>query len=103
MNSPEKCAPYLRDLGTLIKEYAQEAKRERAAQDGPNEDLYRAGEIAAYGRIISLMQQQARAFDIPLRDLDLDDIDVERDLLSASEPPETDLFDRSSKSADANA
>jgi hypothetical protein len=35
----------------------------------------------AYYEVLSLMQQQAVAFDLPLQDLALDGLDPDRDLL----------------------
>lgn len=39
------------------------------------------GRLMAYHEVISLMQQQARAFGVPLENLNLNDIDPERGLL----------------------
>ena len=66
---------YLLDLGTLLKEYAVAAKR--AAES----DSFSLGRLMAYHEVISLMQQQAVAFGLPLERLGLHDIDPERDLL----------------------
>ena len=37
--------------------------------------------ISAFHRVVSLMQQQAGAFDIPLSEINLHDIDAEKDLI----------------------
>jgi hypothetical protein len=67
---------YLRDLGTLIKEYALEAK----ARKVESESDFATGYMAGFHRVVSLMQQQADAFGIPRGTLSLDDIDPDRDL-----------------------
>ncbi len=85
MARSDKYELYLRDLGILIKEYAQEAREERAAHEGDEEEIYHAGEVVAYGRIISLMQQQAKIFGIAPEDLQLEDVNVEKDLLTTRE------------------
>ena len=76
----ETHANYLRDLGQLLREAGQEAKRSaRAATDG-DRDFERV-KLMAYYEVLSLMQQQAVAFDLPLDDLALDELDPNRDLI----------------------
>jgi hypothetical protein len=71
---------YVRDLGVLIKEKALEAKKEsRSSPEG--ERAFALGRLMAFHEVISLMQQQARAFGITLEELGLDDIQPEKDLL----------------------
>jgi hypothetical protein len=72
---------YLYDLGFLVKEYARKAKAERDQHRGGSEEGYWIGHVIAYSQVISLMQQQAEGFDIPLRDLRLEDIEPDRDLI----------------------
>jgi hypothetical protein len=69
---------YLLDLGTLLKEHAVTTRRESKADPS---DSFALGRLMAYHEVISLMQQQARAFGLPLENLNLNDIDPERDLL----------------------
>jgi hypothetical protein len=68
---------YLRDLGLTLKEYALDAKNRAMI----NENEFDSGYLAGYHRVISLMQQQAEAFGIPLEKLALDGIDPNRDLI----------------------
>jgi hypothetical protein len=77
----ERYKLYLGDLGFLLKEYALEAKVERDQHRGSEDESYYTGVLMAFHRIISLMQQQAIAFDIPLEDLRLDDIDPDQTLV----------------------
>ncbi len=71
---------YLRDLGFLVKEQALETKKKRASEVGTSSEGFYDGYIQGFIFIISLMQQQAGGFQIPLKDLCLDDIDPYKDL-----------------------
>ena len=77
-----------RDLGYLLRERAEEAAREsrsirarRAPHERTVEGEFTEGRSQAYNEVISLMQNQAEAFGIPLADLALEDLDVYRDLI----------------------
>ncbi len=84
---------YLLDLIEIIKDEAfnkikryrkyptKEKSKDKSYDEGCNAG-YVCGYADGYSRVISLMLQQAEAFDIPLSDLGLDDIDPEKDLLS---------------------
>lgn len=73
---------YLRDLGEIIRERALEAKKEKAAEKpGSDGELLQSGRLHAFNEVISIMQQQAAGFEIPLRELRLDGIDPDRDLV----------------------
>ncbi len=79
MTTDEKYLYYLQDLSRLIKKYAREAKADLDARKNENNDFYQ-GLLAAYYRIITLMQQQAGGFDIELSTLGLEDINPDVDL-----------------------
>jgi hypothetical protein len=68
---------YLRDLGFLIKEMAIESCR--SAKETHSD--FATGYMAGFHRVVSLMQQQAEAFNIPLEKLRLDGIDPNIDLV----------------------
>lgn len=74
---------YLRDLGYELREMALEAKREfdaaKASTDAGERD-YRGGYLMGFHAVISLMQQQAVGFGIPLEELSLDAIDPDNNL-----------------------
>ena len=70
----DKYSNYLLDIGSLIKEKADEAKNN-------GDDEYEVGYRMALYEVISLMHQQAHAFNIDLKDVGLEDIDPERDYL----------------------
>ena len=76
----KKYALYLRDLGTLVKEDALEAKEDYLKSKGTDSEEFKSGIFMGYHHFITLMQRQAEAFDIPLKEINLQDID-ENDLL----------------------
>lgn len=77
----EKYQNYLYDLGPILKKRALEAKDERdAASDGSEEREYLSGRLMAFNEVLSIMQQQAAGFEIPLAELRLDDLDPDNDL-----------------------
>lgn len=75
----DKYKLYLEELGGLIKEYALGAK-ENLLHTEDAEKIFNQGELYAYYRLVTLMQQQAMAFDIDLKELDLHDIDPDKQL-----------------------
>lgn len=79
---------YLYDLGYYLKQEAKEAKRRCEEKHGTTEGDIAWGTLFAYYHIISLMQQMAEGFDIPLEDLRLEDINPDRDLIWV--PPSVD-------------
>jgi hypothetical protein len=68
---------YLHDLGLLIKEMALEAKETART----TESDFAVGYMAGFHRVVSLMQQQAEAYGIPLKELALDGIDPDSELV----------------------
>ena len=71
-------ALYLRDLGAVLKERALEARKQR---DTGRTD-FQSGRLIAYYEVLSTMRNQAEAFDLSTEDLNLHDLDPDRDLLS---------------------
>ena len=78
--SNEKFKRYLVDTITLLKEQAREAKKDTENPKSGFED-YNEGTIITYCIVISLLKQQAFAFNIDEEELGLADIDPEQDLL----------------------
>jgi hypothetical protein len=68
---------YLKDLGALIRDLALEAKQQAVQKDTD----FSTGYMAGFHRVVSLMQQQAEAFDISLEEIGLDGIDADEDLV----------------------
>ena len=68
---------YLRDLVRLIVQKAREAKKDRDSSNS----AYDIGRLMAYHDIVSLIQQQADAFNLSYDEIGLTRIDPERDLL----------------------
>lgn len=82
MKDTEKFRNYLLDLGQLVKEYALDAVEEREKHRGQPAQEFYDGYVMGFHRIVSLMQQQALAFGIDLKDLRLDEIEPDRDLVA---------------------
>lgn len=73
---------YLHDLGLDIKERALAAKQSLLkTTKGSEEHSVQFGRMVAFNEVISIMQQNADGFGIPLRELGLDDIVPDRDLI----------------------
>ncbi len=80
-NDRETLENYLVDVSRLLKEMAKEARDAKVGANGTENYDYEIGHLMAMHEVISLLQQEARAFGIDLKILGLDDIDPERDLL----------------------
>jgi hypothetical protein len=76
----EKIKGYLIDSMTLLKEQAREAKKE---VDNPKEGFeeYNKGQLMAYCTAISTIKNQAHFFCLTQEDINLADIEPERDLV----------------------
>jgi len=72
---------YLRDLGLLLRQDAFEAKREAESAIGSPDHDYKAGRLFAYYEVVSLMQQQAKAFGLSLAAVSLEGLNPDSDLL----------------------
>ena len=81
MRDDDTVKNYLFDLGRLIKEYALAAVAEREKQSDRTAQEFYDGYVLGFHRVISLMQQQAQACGIDLKDLQLDGIEPDRDLV----------------------
>jgi len=67
-------------LGEAMQELAVEAMAKRDASIGADNESFQDGYLSAFHRVITLIQQQADLFDIPLERLSLDGI-KETDLI----------------------
>ena len=81
MNTNNQFQLYLLDLATFLKERARQAKAE-ARSESPNASDFKNGVVMGYYHVLSIMRSQARAFEIPLQELNLHDIDPDSELLS---------------------
>jgi len=72
---------YLSDLGKLLIENARECKEARAKAASPASREFESGRLMGYNEVISLMQQQAIAFGLPVGDLGLEGIDPYNELI----------------------
>ena len=73
---------YLAATNELLLEFAREAKEKAVATRGGAEGDFNDGYLMGFHRVVSLMQQQADAFDIQLENIGLADIDANKDLIS---------------------
>lgn len=83
-NGDDTAGLYLLDLGYLPRDMAFDVKARYDAAKGSTDEAekqYLAGKLMAFLEVISLMQDQASVFGIPLKDLSLEGVDPERDLL----------------------
>jgi hypothetical protein len=79
--SEERIKEFLRDTIKILKERAREAKK---AADNPKAHQsaeFNAAYLRAYYKVISTMKSWAPVYGIDLKEINLDDIDPERDLL----------------------
>lgn len=81
MKDDEKFQHYLFDLGRLVKEHALAAVEEKQKQEDTTAQEFYDGYVLGFHRIVSLMQQHALAFGIELKDLQLEGIEPDRDLV----------------------
>ena len=71
---------YVSDLGKILRDAAFKVKRARDSAQGSDKE-YEAGRLMAYNEVISLMQEQAKAFGLTLKQVGLSDIDPDNDLI----------------------
>ena len=72
---------YIREINCLIKDYARQAKIEADhPKEGDSAD-FNAGFLMAYHQVIATMKNQAPFFDLTQEELNLADIEPERDLI----------------------
>lgn len=77
MSCSNKYENYLKDLGLIIKKMALEAKKD----DLKKKTEYSNGYLMGFHRVVSLMQQQAKGFNITLEEINLKDLDADKDLV----------------------
>jgi hypothetical protein len=71
---------YLLDLGRYVRDAGTTAKTDtESASDDDRQ--FQQGRRMAYYEVLSLMQQRAATFNLPLGDLFLDGFDADHDLL----------------------
>jgi hypothetical protein len=71
-------AHYLLDIGDELRRLAEGAASQARAN---REDAFFQGRASVLYAVVSLMQQQAEAFSLPMEDLRFDGLDADRDLL----------------------
>ena len=76
----ETYAYCLRDLGYELREAGEEAADEYASARAKDRD-FKAGWLCAYIEVLSLVQDKAELFDIPLIEMCLDNLAPDTDLI----------------------
>jgi hypothetical protein len=72
---------YIREINCLLKGYARQAKVDADhPKEGDSAD-FNAGFLMAYHQVIATMKNQAPFFDLTHEELNLADIEPERDLV----------------------
>ncbi len=71
---------YIREINCLLKDYARQAKLDADNPNKENSD-YNTGYLMAYHEVIATMKNQAPFFDLTQEELNLADIEPERDLV----------------------
>jgi len=71
---------FLHVIGTFIKEDALQAKKD-ADESSDSDRVFHRGKLHGYYSVISTLQQRATPQGISLKELELDDIVQDRDLL----------------------
>lgn len=74
-------SPYENLMRDLADELRRDATASRAEARERPKDAFAQGAAYAYHCVLSLLQQQAAAFGVPLADIALEGFDADRDLL----------------------
>ena len=72
---------YVHDLGILVRDLAIAAKKMKDSALGGEDRTYATARLMALHEVVSLMQAQAAAFQLELKDIGLEGISPERDLV----------------------
>lgn len=72
---------YILQISSLLKENARRAKLDADRSDEADSVAFDSGFLMAYHEVISIMKNQAPFFDLKPKDIGLEDINPERDLL----------------------
>jgi hypothetical protein len=77
-----KLENYIKQTIEYLKEDALNAKQEYLNSTEERKKLFNDGVLMGYYHAINTLRQQAENFQISLKDLNLEDIDPDKDLLS---------------------
>jgi hypothetical protein len=73
----EKYKHFLEDFGCLLREQALEVKERAKLSAGSGDETFLKGQLFSYYAVFSLIKHEAEVFDIPMNELNLQDIDPE--------------------------
>lgn len=71
---------YIVSLGEVLRDLILEAKKNKDDSVGKESEEFNTGYLSAYHRIVTLMQQQAEIYEIPLEKIGLEGFE-ESDLI----------------------
>ena len=69
-------------LGSLLRKQAVKARDSARQARETHREAFEGGRALAYYEVVTLMQQQAESFQMPLEALGLQDLDAEGELLA---------------------
>lgn len=72
---------YVKEIIGLLKDHAKQAKLDADHPKKGDSADFNSGFLMAYHQVITVMKNQAPFFDLNQEDLDLADIEPERDLI----------------------
>ena len=72
---------YLHDLGAELRDRALKAKEQAETARGTSDEQFERGRAFAYYEVVSLMESEAKTFELPPEDLHLEGFDADRDLM----------------------
>ena len=75
----KKYKDYLYHVCAIIKERALQSKKE----EKNDKNLFNSGKLLAYNEVISVLQQEALGADISLRELQLEEVKPDIDLVES--------------------
>jgi hypothetical protein len=77
----ESLRNYIQEISCLLKDYARQAKVDADhPKEGESAD-FNTGFLMAYHQVIAIMKNQASFFDLTQEEVNLTDIEPERDLI----------------------
>jgi hypothetical protein len=72
---------YIREVNCLLKDYAKQAKVDADHPKESDSSDFNDGFLMAYHQVIAVMKNQAPFFDLTQEEVNLADIEPERDLI----------------------
>ena len=77
----ESLENYIQEISGLLKDYARQAKVDATQPKEGDSNDFNIGYLMAYHEVIAVMKNQAPFFDLTQDEINLADIEPDRDLL----------------------